>query len=130
MAHDARKAALIAALDRARSQLAVNAGALRDDLDVNRRARRSFSHNRVAWLGGATIAGVLLSRLTARTGKVVVNRKGRKHEGETSAVKAGLLLGALKIAFDLAKPTLLKWAGRRVADYVSQRTQGAQDEPR
>ena len=130
MAHDARKAALIAALDRARSQLAVNAGALRDDMDVGRRASRSFSHNRVAWLGGAAFAGLLLSRLTAGTRKVAVNWRGRKAEVKDSAVKAGLLIGALKIAFDLAKPQLLKWAGRRVADYVSSRARGPRVEQR
>ena len=121
MAHDARKAALIAALDRARSQLAANAGALRDDLDVNRSARRSFERHRFTWLGGAAFAGVLLAMLSRRKRKVVA--RGRKHEGEKTAVKAGLLLGVLKIAFDMAKPTLLKWAGRRVAHYVSHRRQ-------
>ena len=124
MAHDARKAALIAALDRARSQLAVNAGALRDDMDVGRRARRSFARNSVAWLGGAALFGLLLAKIPARTKKVALNWRGRKAEVRESAVKAGLLIGALKIAFDLAKPQLLKWAGRRVADYLSSRARG------
>ena len=123
MAHDARKAALIAALDRARSQLAVNAGALRDDLDVSRRARRSFARNTVAWLGGGALVGVLLAKLPARTKKIAVDGMGRKHKGEGTAVKAGLLLGGLKIAFDLAKPMLLKWAGTRVADYIAHHRQ-------
>ena len=126
MAHDAHKAALIAALDRARSQLAVNAGALREDLDVGRRAHRSFERHRFTWLGGSAFAGVLLAMLSSRKKEIVITGKSRKNEGEKTAVKAGLLLGVLKITFDLAKPILLKWAGRRVADYVSHRAYRSQ----
>jgi hypothetical protein len=34
------------------------------------------------------------------------------------AEKAGLLLGILKLAFDLARPALTKWATKFVTDYA------------
>jgi hypothetical protein len=118
MAHDARKAELIAALDRARSRLAANAHALRDDLDPLARARRSFQRNGFAWVGGATLLGVLLARLPARTKTVTVDRRGRKVEDTRKAATAGLTLGVLKIAFDLAKPWLAGWISRRAASFA------------
>ena len=35
------------------------------------------------------------------------------------AGKAGLMLAALKIAFDVARPALLKWVTQWVSDYAA-----------
>jgi hypothetical protein len=118
MAHDARKAELIAALDRARSRLAANAHALRDDVNPLARVQRSFRRNGFAWVGGATLLGVLLARLPARTKVVTVDRQGARVRETKSAATAGLLLGALKLAFDLAKPWMAGWLSRRAASFA------------
>ena len=48
-----------------------------------------------------------------------MNEKGNRM-GE-SAMKTGLLLGAGKIVFDLAKPMLLRMAMRHARDFVGER---------
>ena len=115
-----RKAALTAELARARAEIGGAADVVRARLDFGARARQSVSHHRWWWLGGAVLAGVLLAKLPARTKKIYVDEKGRKLP-RSSAVTAGLLLGAVKIAFDLAKPSLLKMAARRAEDFVRER---------
>jgi len=64
--------------------------------------------------------GVLFSLLTGRRKKVVIGRTG--NDEKVAAVgKAGMLLAVLKITFDLFRPVLAKWAGRRVSDYMDSR---------
>ena len=115
MAHDTRKAELIAALDRARSRLAVNAGALREDLDPLGRVKSSYRRHGLAWLGGAALAGLVLAKLPARQKIVEVDTRGQKLRDTSKAATAGLLLGLLKIAFDLGKP----WLAERLASYAA-----------
>lgn len=118
MAHDARKAELIATLDRARSRIAVNAHALRDDLDPLAGVKRSFRSHGLAWVGGATLLGLVLAKLPARTKTVTVDRAGRKFRDAPKAATAGLIVGALKIAFDVGKPWIAGWLSRRAATFA------------
>ena len=117
MAEDQRKTELTAELARARRRIGENLGALRRDLDFPARVKNAvFKHPR-AWAGGAALFGVLVARLTARKKKVAPSKKNTEAQ-IVGAGKAGLLLGALKIAFDLSRPALAKWASQRVADYM------------
>ena len=122
MAEEQRKAELTAELARARRRIGANFVALRHDLDFPARAKSAVLKNPAAWLGGVAIVGALLAALPGRRKKIVVSRKAEAHMA--NAGKAGLLLGALKIAFDLARPALAKWASRRVADYMDGRGKG------
>ncbi len=117
MAENERKSELTAELARARSRLGENLGALRRDLDFPTRAKNAVMKHPAAWVGGATLLGVLLAKLPARKKKTAVLRDGVEAK-VVSAGKTGLLLGALKIAFDLSRPALAKWASQRVADYM------------
>ena len=117
MAQDQRKIELTAELASARSRFTQTLGGLRSDLDVPGRLKNAVRKNPAFWVGGATLFGVLLSRWPRRGKKVVVMKAG-KQTPAVSAGKAGLLLGALKIAFDLSRPALAKWVGRRMADYM------------
>ena len=117
MAENQRKTELTAELARARSRIGANLGALRRDLDFPARAKSAVMKHPAAWVGGATLFGVLLAKLPARKKKPVVHHGGVEAK-IVGAGKAGLLLGALKIAFDLARPAITKWASRRVADYM------------
>ena len=114
-----RKAALIAELARARAEIGGAADGVRAHLDVGARVRRGVSRHQWWWLGGAVFAGVLLATLPARRKKFYMNEKGNRM-GE-SAMKTGLLLGAGKIVFDLAKPMLLRMAMRHARDFVGER---------
>jgi hypothetical protein len=116
MAEDDRKTELIAELARARSHLAINAQALRHDLDFPTRARNAFKRSPLPWLGGAAVVGLLVAKLPRRTKKVTVVRKGSEAVAE-KAGKLGLALGALKIAFDFARPALTAWVTKRVTEY-------------
>lgn len=117
MAENQRKTELSAELARARSRIGANFGALRRDLDFPARAKRVVLKNPAAWVGGATLVGVLLARLPRRKKTAAASRTGAEAQ-IVGAGKAGLLLGVLKIAFDLSRPALAKWAGRRVAAYM------------
>jgi hypothetical protein len=120
MAQDYEKAQLIAELARARADVSTNIGALRHDLDFPTRAKKSFTSSPMPWLGGAALIGLIISRIPGRTKKVVrISPKQPQDSPVEKAGKAGLLLGALKIAFDFARPTLLKWATQRFSDYVA-----------
>ena len=112
MAEDERKTELIAELARARSHLAVNFQALRRDLDFPTRAKNAFKRSPLPWLGGAAFIGLLVAKFPRRTKKVTVVRKGNEAAAE-KAGKFGLALGALKIAFDLARPALTTWLTKR-----------------
>ena len=117
MAEDERKSELTAELAHARRRMGANLGALRRDLDFPARAKSAVMKHPAAWIGGATLLGILLSKLPARTKKSAVQRDGVEAK-MVSAGKTGLLLGALKIAFDLSRPALAKWAGQRVSAYM------------
>jgi hypothetical protein len=124
MADDQRKAELTAELDRARSRLSANLGALRHELDFPGRVKGAVMKNPAVWVGGAALFGALLAKLPARRKKVLVTADGKTAKLGVAG-KTGLLLGALKIAFDLARPSLAKWAGQRVADYMDSARPGA-----
>ena len=118
MAQDHDKAELIAELARSRTAASANVLALRHDLDFPARAKRSFTKNPVPWLGGAALLGLLVARIPRRTKKVVTVFPKKEEPAVEKAGKAGLVLGALKIAFDFARPALLKWATQRFSAYM------------
>jgi len=120
MADDERKAELTADLARSRTQLTGNWHGLRHDLNVAARARRAFSRHPAVWIGGAVLLGLLIARLPLRRKKASIPRK--KAEATVEKVeKAGLLLVALKFAFNLARPALTAWVTRRAAEYFDER---------
>jgi hypothetical protein len=118
MAQDHEKAELIAELERARSTTSANFHLLRRDLDFSLRAKKSFAKNPLPWLGGAAFLGLLVARIPRRTKKVVRVVPKRKDDTAEKAGKAGLLLAAMKMAFDFARPALLKWATQRFSNYM------------
>ncbi len=123
MAKDPRKAELIAELARTRSQMTANVTGLRRDLDFPARARRAFARHPAVWIGGTALLGLMIAKLSTRPKKVVVLGKGKPAPLE-QAGKAGLILGALKIAFDLARPALTRWVTHYAADYFAARHSG------
>jgi hypothetical protein len=120
MAQDARKAELTAALARSRGQISDQVQLLGHDLDFRTRARRAFARHPVIWIGSAALVGLFFARLPLRRKQPAPSRKTAEPTIE-KVEKAGLALGALKIAFDIARPALTKWATRWVAEYFAQR---------
>jgi hypothetical protein len=125
MAEDERKAELTAELAHSRKQITTTAHAVGRNLDFASRARRAFKTHPAVWIGAAILIGLFVSRLPFGRKKTAV-KVGKKAEPTIEKVeKTGLLLGALKIAFDIAKPTLMGWATRYVADYFERGNRGS-----
>lgn len=104
-----RKAELIAQLARARASLDRASAQVREAVDVPRKLRRSVANHLFIWLGGAALVGVVIAKLPRRTKKVLVDADGRR-VATGNVAKTGLLFAAAKIAFDVARPALLKLA--------------------
>ena len=120
MADESRKAELIADLARARGELTAHTRAVRRDLDVATRMKSSFRRHHLVWLAGAGLLGLLLTRRPRR--KQAAPRPWRKPAPEAKAVKAGLLLTAMKLAFDILRPVLTKWLANQVTAYTEGRS--------
>lgn len=128
MAQHDDKAALILELAKARNTISANVTGLRHDLDFPTRAKRAFKKNPAVWLGAAGVAGLVIARIAGRPTKVVkVFPKKTEDTPVEKAGKAGLVLGALKIAFDLVRPALMRYATQfateRVSEYMAARQQ-------
>ena len=117
------KAALVAELAAAREKLADNGRALRRKLDLPSRTRESFGRHRTVWIGGATLLGLLLSKLPARRKTVFVERTTGKAIG--AAGRLGLAWSAAKLAVDLARPFLSEFASGRFAELARRFGQAA-----
>lgn len=108
------KSALLAELASARERLSETGEDLRRHLDVPARARESFREHRPAWLGGAALIGLVLSKLPARKKTVLIERATGKALG--AAGKLGVAWSVARIAFDFARPLLSELAGKHVGD--------------
>jgi hypothetical protein len=121
MAGDPDKAQLIAELAAAWEQLAQagraleeQGAALKAKLDLPKRVAASYRAHKPAWLAGAALLGLVLSRLPARKKVVYVERS----TGETlgPAGKAGKTWRILKFVTNLAKPMIVAVVGQRLQD--------------
>ena len=121
------KTALVAELAAARSRLSEAGGALRTALDLPSRAKESFKRHRPTWLGGAALAGLVLSKLPTRRKTVFVERATGKAIGASG--KLGLMWTAAKFAFDLAAPFVSELAGKRFGDIAKRFSRAAEDKP-
>jgi hypothetical protein len=122
------KAELLAQIAASRARLAAAAGGLRDagegvkrSLDVPARVSDSFRKHRPAWLGGAALLGILLSKLPARKKTVYVDRDNGELLGK--AAKAGFAWGAVKTIAGLARPLLSEIALTRFTDWAARQAQ-------
>ena len=120
MAENERKAALISSLARNREEITATVDVLREDLDIAAHARRSFTRHPAIWIGATSLAGLILVRVLWPKPKTVPKGRPSKKEAAVEEVgKAGLALGALKIAFDVARPVLIPWATRLFVERFS-----------
>lgn len=103
MANSPDREALIAELAASRAALTGYTTALRADVALGAKLKRSFQANRTVWLGGAAVLGLLLSKVSSTRRKVVI------HAPVAEAAKAGLVLSALKFGLNFAKPALFGW---------------------
>ena len=117
MADDALKAELASRLARSRRLFARNLSALREDLDVPAHLKRNFTNHSTAWIGGAAVAGWILSRFRGRSG-------GARHMETKNAEKKrpSLLPGVAKLLFAAARPALAAMAAKKISSFTSDRS--------
>jgi len=120
MAQSRVKIELAADLERARGRLARNFDALRDDLNVGTHFKQSFHQHKAAYIGGATLFGLLLSKLPSRKKKIYLDRKPKS--GIKEAEKAGLWLILLEFVFKVMRPLLTTLLTKQVTDFVRARS--------
>ena len=122
MAEPRVKIELAADLEKARARLARNFGALRQDLDLGTHFKHSFHENKAAYIGGATVLGLLISKLPARKKKIYIERKPKS--GIKEAEKAGIWLILLDFLFKALRPMLTTLVTKQVTNFVRSRGRG------
>ena len=113
---DDEKAALIAQLAAHRADFSASARGIRESLDVGARIKSGFAANPVAWIAGAGIAGLALTRFHSRKTK-----RPRRSEPLKGTVAAGIAWPAAKLLFNIARPTLVSLLTARIADFAASR---------
>ncbi len=115
------KAAVLAEIAAARERLSAAADELRAtgenvkrSLDVPTRIGESYRKHRPAWLGGAAIFGLILSKLPARKKTVYVDRNNGERVGA-----GGFAWSAVKMIATIAKPLISDVAATRIAEWVA-----------
>jgi len=111
---DNDKEALVAEIAAARMRLASTGESLRQSLDVAERTKESFKRHRPAWLGGAALVGLVLSKLPSRKTTVFVERATGQALG--AAGKLGAVWKAAKFTFGVAGPLLSEVAARGLGE--------------
>jgi hypothetical protein len=107
---------LRAEISGSRERLARDLRGLRYELDFPRKIKKSFRQQTGAWITAAAVVGALLILLPVRKKKIYVDAKtGDKKKKQI--LEAGFLLGALKIAAMLLKPTITSYLKSRIELY-------------
>jgi hypothetical protein len=93
--------------------------ALRQELDIPRKIKRSFQQQTGAWITAAVVVGTLLVIMPARRKKVYVGSK-RGQGSQKKLLEAGLAVGALKFAATLLKPALVAFVTKQIRGYMNE----------
>lgn len=99
-----------------RERLGRDLRGLRFELDFPRKLKRSFQQQTVAWITAAAVVGALLILLPARKKKIYIDAKTGDRK-KKQMLEAGFLLGALKIAATLLKPSITSFLKTRIDLY-------------
>ena len=113
------KSEILAEIARSRAAIARDTAAVRAELDVAARVKKSVVMRPFAWLGGAAALGYILAGPKTRTKTVVKTVKSPKTEsGEVEKKQPrtflDILFGLFKLMFPLVRPALSAYAARRV----------------
>ncbi|MFV0416721.1 MAG: hypothetical protein ACK5NG_10190 [Chthoniobacterales bacterium] len=135
------KKELIEELRSSRVAITADARKIRDTFSISRRAQGIVKEKPIAWVGGAAAVGFILSLLSRRPRKIVVqenkeigasgkklNRKTRKEAAkQAKAVESakkltlwGFLLAVVKLLLPALRPAVTAWTSKLLADTSSQ----------
>jgi hypothetical protein len=100
---------------RSRDEVAREFRGLRYELDIPRKIRRSFREQTGLWIGAAVVVGTLIVLLPLRKRKVYVDlATGKKGKAQNKLLETGFILGALRVAAALLKPTVTSYLAKRM----------------
>ena len=116
MAQSTRREELIAELKASRQAITAYGNALRDDLDVGARLKKSFRAHTPVWLGSGTLIGFLLSRIGGRKIKIVHSSNG---DTAQKAGKAALILTVLRFVVGFAQPAIVRILKERAFEHFN-----------
>jgi hypothetical protein len=106
---------------RSRDEVARDLRALRYELDIPRRIRRSFREQTTLWIGAAAVVGTLIVLLPLRRKKLYVDlASGVKARPKSKLLEAGFVLGVLRIAATLLKPTIANFVAKKMHGYTGE----------
>ncbi len=114
---NAKKAEIVARIAAQRPMLSRHYAGIRRGASITRRLQRSTGAYPSVWMAGAASLGWLLSRIPARKKRIYVDSLGDKKVRR--GFFAAVIIGLLKIAADLAKPAVIAFASKKVADSLA-----------
>ena len=102
-------------IDASRRAMQHDYAALRAELDFATKTKRAVVANPLPWLGGAAFLGYILSG--RKKAKVPKRRRGEPEIAEPARRLSlfGVLLGAARLLFPLARPALTAFAVRKLS---------------
>jgi len=116
-----RKSQLINELERSRLGVAQGWRGARKGASLTGGLKWAVERRKLAWLTGAAIGGLVLTRLLFRKKKAVreVAAMHQVHAGINQSQRAGILLSILGLLVTLFRPAVTNYLSRKIADYTS-----------
>jgi len=111
------RAAIKSDIALSRDRLGRELNGLRYELDFPRKIKNSFRQQPAMWVGAITVVGLLVAVAPARRKKVYVRSKENSKQNDKSSLEAGALVGILKFAATLLRPTLIKFVTNKLSGY-------------
>jgi hypothetical protein len=111
------RAAIKSDIALSRDRLGRELNGLRYELDFPRKVKNSFREQPGIWIGAIVAVGLLIAVAPARRKKVYVRSKENSKENGKGLLEAGALVGVLKFAATLLRPTLIKFVTNKLGGY-------------
>jgi hypothetical protein len=111
------RAAIKSDIALSRDRLGRELNGLRYELDFPRKLKNSFREQPGIWIGAIAAVGLLIAVAPARRKKVYVRSRENSKENGKGLLKAGALVGILKFAATLLRPTLIKFVTNKLGGY-------------
>lgn len=109
------RAAIKSDIALSRDRLGRELNGLRYELDFPRKVKNSFRDQPTIWIGAIAVVGLLIAVAPARRKKVYVHSKENSKQNSKGLLQAGALVGILKFAATLLRPTLIKFVANKLS---------------
>ena len=118
------RAAIKSDIALSRDRMGRELSGLRYELDFPRKLKNSFREQTAVWIGALAFVGLLIAVAPARKKKVYVRAKDDSKGSGKGLMEAGVLVGVLKFAATLLRPTLMKFVTSKITGYSRTRSDG------